>query len=174
MIATRDVPQLTAFGIGVHYSYYRWQSKEAVVLEIQKQQSELSTERALRMGAFCVDWIKENRKYIHPSHSSYFYSHRVEQHRRDGGDPDPYIHNGAFIAAGVGLGLNWTIEGPNVMFRLPPLRQSINRILACDGQRLHGTVILQTHDGPMMMPCRPHVVRHGVDVLTLARELGVL
>ena len=173
MIAVREVPQLTPFGIGVHYSYYRL-SKEAVAQQIEKQQAELFTERSLRMVAFCADWIKANRRDIDHNRSSFFHSHKVEQHRRASGDPDPYTHNGCFIAAGVGLGYNWRIIGPNAVFKHPSLRQSINRILACDGQRLHGTVILQTHAGPMMLPCRPHVVRHGVDVLTLARELGVL
>jgi len=173
MIAVRDLPQLTPFGVGVHYSYYRL-SKEEMGAEIQKQQSELSTEHSLRMVAFCADWIKANRRDIDPNRSSFFHSHKVEQYRRGSGDPDPYVHNGAFIAAAVGLGYNWRIIGPNAIFKPPSLRQSINRILACDGQRLHGTVILQTHDGPMMQACKPHVVRHGVDVLTLARDLGVL
>ena len=74
----------------------------------------------------------------------------------------------------MGLGYNWIINGPNAVFKRPSLRQRVSRALASDGQRLDGTVILQTHDGPMMLPCKPRVVRHGVDLETLARELGVL
>jgi hypothetical protein len=173
MIAVREVPQLTPFGIGVHYSYYRL-SKEAVAQQIEKQQAELSTEHSLWMVASSADWIKANRRDMDHNRSSFFHSHQVEQYRRVHGDSDPYVHNGAFIAAAVGLGYNWRIIGPNAIFKRPSLRQSINRLLACDGQRLHGTVILQTHDGPWMQACKPRVIRHSVDAVALARELGVL
>lgn len=174
MTAVRDVPQLTPFGIGVHYSYYRL-SKEAVALEIQKQQSELSTERALRMVAASADWIKANRKDIDANRSSFFHSHKVEQYRRGSGHPDPYVHNGCFIAAAVGLGYNWRIIGPNVIFRYPTLRQRINRELCGYGQRLRGHDLVQTHtEGPLMLPCSPRVIERDVDLHALARELGVL
>lgn len=171
-IAVRELPQLTTFGIGVYYSYYR-QGKEAVALQVQKQQAELETEHALRMVACCADWIKGHRKDINPRHSSYFYKHMVEQCRRDGGDPDPYIHNGCFIAAAVGLGLNFTIDGPNAVFRFPTLRQRIDTALCADGQRLRGNAIMQTHDGPVMLPCK-RVVEQDVDVEALGKKLGVL
>jgi len=173
MIAVRDLPQLTTFGIGVHYRYYR-QGQETVDLEIKRQQAELSTEHALRMIACCADWIKGHRREIDPCHSSYFYKHAVEHYRRDGGDLDPYVHNGAFIAAAVGLGLHFTIDGPNVVFRVPTLRQRINRELASDGQRLRGYAIVQTHDGPLMLPSKPRVIEENVDLGALAKRLGVL
>ena len=40
MIAVRELPQLTTFGIGVHYAYHR-QGKDAVAAEISKQQDEI-------------------------------------------------------------------------------------------------------------------------------------
>ena len=65
-IAAREIPSLTPFGIGVHYAYHR-QGREAVALEIQKQQAELGTDRALRMVALCADWINGHRKEFNPT-----------------------------------------------------------------------------------------------------------
>lgn len=171
-IAVREIPSLTPFGIGVHYAYHR-NGREYADLEIQRQQAELSTERALRMICSCVDWIKTHPTGFNPKRSSYFSKHLVEQWRRDAGDLDPYVHNGCFIAAAVGLGLNFKVDGPNAVFRFPTLRQRIDTALCADGQRLRGNRVVQTHDGPLMLPCEPRVIEEGVDVETLARELGV-
>ncbi|HZT32679.1 MAG TPA: hypothetical protein VFA33_22505 [Bryobacteraceae bacterium] len=174
-IAMREIPQLTPFGIGVHYAYHR-NGREHVCREIQRQQAELETDHALRMIAFCADWIKTHPTGFKPHRTSYYSKHLVEQWRRDAGDPDPYVHNGCFIAAAVGLGLNFRIDGPNAVFRFPTLRQLIDRALCADGQRLRGNKIVQIYDevGPMMLPCEPRVIEDDVDLETLARELGVL
>lgn len=104
-IAVRELPKLTCGEFGLHYTYHR-QGKEAVALEIRKQQDELKTENCLKMVAFCVDWINEHLREIKPRCTSYTYKHFVEQWRRDAGDPDPYTCTGSFIAAAVGLGLD--------------------------------------------------------------------
>lgn len=176
-IAAREIPSLTPFGIGVHYAYHR-QGREAVALEIQKQQAELGTDRALRMVALCADWINGHRKEFNPHRTSYFFTHVVEQWRRDAGDPDPYIHNGCFIAAAVGLGMNFKVDGPNAVFRLPTLRARVNRALACDGLRLRGNNIVQMFcDGPLPMPYQlgyEPVDTWNVNLEAWAKSLGVL
>jgi hypothetical protein len=157
-VAVRELPQLTSFGIGLYYTYYRL-GKEAVALETQKQQAELETEHSLRMVASCANWINEHPQEIKPYRTSYYYKHAVEQWRRDNGDPDPYVHNGCFIAAAVGLGLNFKIDGPNALFRFPTLRQRTDRELCGYGQRLRGNSIVQTYtEGPLMLPCEPRIV----------------
>jgi hypothetical protein len=174
MNAVREIPQLTPFGIGVHYTYQR-RGRDAVASEIKKQQDELYTDHALRMVAVSADWITAHRKDINARHTSYYFKHVVEQWRRDAGDPDPYVHNGCFIAAGVGLGLRFAIDGPNVIFRYPTLRQRIDRELCGYGQRLRGNDIVETHTkGPLMLPCSPRVIEGDVDLRELARKMGVL
>ena len=174
MSAVREIPQLTPFGIGVHYAYQR-QGKDAVANEIKKQQDELYTDHALHMVAACADWIQSHRRDINPRQTSYYLKYVVEQWRRDAGDPDPYVHNGCLIAAGVGLGLRFAVDGPNVIFRYPTLRQRIDRELCGYGQRLRGNNIVQTHtEDPMMLPCSPRIIERDVDIHALARKLGVL
>ena len=174
MIAVRDMPQLTPFGIGVHYSYYRL-SKEAMALEIRNSRLNYSP------NTHCGWWpplpigSKRTAKTLTPTAVPFSTATKVEQYRRCGGDPDPYIHNGAFIAAAVGLGYNWKINGPNCFFRHPTLRQRINRELCGYGQRLRGNSIVQEFtEGPLMLPCSPRVIERDVDLHALARELGVL
>jgi len=72
------------------------------------------------MVAWCADWIKTRRirKTINRQHTSYFFKHVIEAFRRDHWDVNSYTYNGAFIAAAVGLGLQYEIEVPNAMFNI--------------------------------------------------------
>jgi hypothetical protein len=111
------IPDLTSFGVGVSYHYHR-DGKDVVAQQTREKQALLYKECSLKMVAVCADWIKARllRKSFDPRISSYGLKHLVEEFRMGRGDPDPYIHNGAFIAAGVGLGFAFTITGPNVLF----------------------------------------------------------
>lgn len=40
----------------------------------------------------------------------------------------------------------------------PAERRELDAALCGDGQRLKGNAIVQTHDGPMMLPCEPRIV----------------
>ena len=170
--AVRELPNLTPFGVSVHYTYHR-RGNDAVAAEIRKQQAELFTEHSLTMVACCSDWIHDHTAEINGRRSSYYYKHLVEQHRRDNGDLDPYVHNGCFIAAALGLGFNWKIDGPNVIFRRPTLRQRVDNELVSHGQRLRGNNIVQTHEEPMMFPFGERVVARDIDLNELAQKLGV-
>jgi hypothetical protein len=72
-------------------------------------------------GTGCADWLKGKRlRNTFPSArlTSYYYKHLVEAFRRGQGDADPYTYNGAFIAAAVGLGLDFKLSGLNVRFKI--------------------------------------------------------
>lgn len=118
-LAVAQIPQLTVFGVGVDYSYWR-KGKDVAAREIAERQATLYTDRSLRMIQCCAEWIRTRRprKSINRQHSSYFFKHVVESFRRDRGEPDPYVYNGAFIAAAVGLGLCYEIITPNVLFNI--------------------------------------------------------
>jgi hypothetical protein len=111
------IPDLTSFGVGVSYHYHR-DGKDVVAQQTKIQQAALYKEGSLRMVAVCADWIKARllRKSFDPRISSYGLKHLVEEFRMGRGDPDPFVHNGCFVAAGVGLGFPFTITGPNVIF----------------------------------------------------------
>jgi hypothetical protein len=111
------IPQLTVFGVGVSYRYHR-EGKDVVAQQTKTQQATLYKEGSLRMVAVCADWIKARllRKSFDPRISSYGLKHLVEEFRMGRGDADPFIHNGCFIAAAVGLGFEFTITGPNAVF----------------------------------------------------------
>ena len=115
--ALLTIPQLTVFGVGVSYRYHR-DGNEVVAQQTKEQRGTLYKEGSLRMVALCADWIKARllRKSFDPRISSYGLKHLVEEFRMGRGDPDPYIHNGCFIAAAVGLGFPFTITGPNAVF----------------------------------------------------------
>ena len=114
--------------MGFHFWYHR-RSKEALDLEIKKQQAELFTGHSLQMVARSADWIAEFARGIRTRQTSYFYKHVVEQWRRDARDEDPYVHNGAFIAAGLGNGkLDFIIDSPNVVFKQRRLHQWSNGV----------------------------------------------
>jgi hypothetical protein len=175
--AIKRIPQLTVYGVGV------WSGcKGDVAQRIAAEQAQLYEEPTLAMVAACARWIKgrELRRAFNPHLNSYVCKHTVENGRRAIGDPDPYTYNGAFIAAAVGLGLAFKVDGPNVIFKFSEnrraLRQRIDTALCADGQRLRGNSIVQIYEevGPMMLPCRPHVVQQDVDVETLGYKLGVL
>lgn len=53
------------------------------------------------------------------------------------------------------------------------LRERINTELAGDGQRLRFSCIVQTHDGPLMLPCRPYIVQRGIDLEALGHKDGL-
>ena len=115
--ALLKIPELTSFGVGVSYHYHR-DGKEVVAQQIKEQQATLYKELSLKMVAICSDWLKLRllRKSFDPRISSYGLKHLVEEYRDGRGDADPFIHNGAFIAAAVGLGFPFTITGPNTVF----------------------------------------------------------
>lgn len=169
------LPQLTTFGVGLHFSYLQ-QDKAAIDAEVLKQQDELFSPHALSMVAASSDWLKTHRRDINQGHTSFYLKHVVERWRRAFGDPDPYVHNGCFIAAGVGRGLRFMVDGPNVVFqRQLSVRQRIDNELAADGQRLRGTDIVQEFsEDPLMLPCSPHIVERNVDIHALARKLGII
>jgi hypothetical protein len=174
-VAVKELPQLTSFGIGVHYSY-DWLGKEAVALETRKQQAELGTETSLKSVACCIDWINGHHTEIGSHRTSYLYARRTEQWRRDNGDPDPYTCVGSFIAAGVGLKLSYKIEVPNCVFSFPTLRERISTALWIEGRELRGNKIFQVflEECPWILLGSPYVVEDNIDLEALALEMGVL
>jgi hypothetical protein len=111
------IPNLTTFGVGISYHFHR-DGKEAVAEQIKEQQAALYKDACLRMIAVCADWIKLRllRKSFDPRISSYGLKHLVEEYREGRGDPDWYVTNGCFIVDGVGLGFDFSVTGPNVVF----------------------------------------------------------
>lgn len=140
--AVSKIPLLTSAGIGIHYSYYR-QGKDVVEVEMKRQQAELYTDLALRMVAFCADWLRHQtlRRTFNRFRTSYHFKHVIENHRRWHGDPDPYTYNGALIAAAVGLGLEYEIAGPNALFKLHDSRAMYNPAGCYDPHKLESARI---------------------------------
>lgn len=115
------IPDLTVNGAGVEWRSIRGLSREAAAAFQAERQAALYTDGVLQMVAACADWLsgKRLRKTFAPAHrTSYYYKHLVEAFRRGQGHADQYIRNGAFIAAAVGLGLDFKISGVNVRFKI--------------------------------------------------------
>ena len=116
-LAIQRLPTLTTYGVGVYFEVYR-QGREAVARALAEGQAALYDDSCLRMVAWCTDWLKlrRTRKTFNPYCTSYGYKHVVENACGD------YISNGCFIAAALGLGLDFKIDGPNAIFKISDKR----------------------------------------------------
>jgi hypothetical protein len=67
------------------------------------------SDEALIQVAACVDWIGVQQiiQSFNTASSSYGYKHDVERWIEKRGGPHLHVANGSFIAAAVGLGLEW-------------------------------------------------------------------
>jgi len=74
----------------------------------------MGSDEFLRQVGLCAAWIQNRtlRKTIDTRYSSYWFKHLVE---REAGE---YIPNGAFIAAALGMGLQFSVShgSPNACF----------------------------------------------------------
>lgn len=132
------------------------------------------------MVGSCRDWIKGRKvgtrfnRHLNSSCATALVANR----RRASGHGEPFIFHGAFVAAAVGLGLDFKFDGASLIFKFAntrrELQERVDAKLASCGQRLVGVNIVQTHDGPWMTPCKRRIVQQGVDLDTLAFALGVL
>ena len=113
--AIEKLPELNPCGNGVPQKYYLL-GKDVAGAEIRERQAGLFTEQSLMATAACVDWLNSHPKGIRSSQDSYEAKHRVENWRADNGEDFSYVSNGAFIAAGVGMGLRFKAGRPNVVF----------------------------------------------------------
>lgn len=95
--AIQRIPNLTPRGVGMS----------------DTKRADMYKDSFLQMVSICAEWVKECkvRKTFNKNHSSYGYKHIVEELR------ESYISNGAFIAAAVGLGLDFRIVGVNAVFK---------------------------------------------------------
>ena len=95
--------------------------------------------------AQCKVWIK---KYIHPTkkinriYSSYGLKHMVEEWNHQKGVNDPYIPNGAFIAAAIDMDYNYEVNGPNAYFNMnfeelkkDPVRSGLSAVSSIERDR---------------------------------------
>jgi hypothetical protein len=115
--AIKREPWLTSFGI---FSRRSRETQEAVADRFAKEQEALYRADSLLMVAHSAAWIKTRklRKTFNRTSTSYSHKHLVEAARRRDGDPDPYVYNGAFMAAAIGLRLDYEIDSPNAVFKL--------------------------------------------------------
>ena len=120
--AIKEIPSLTAFGIGI-FSPVR-QAKELGITvreyearEIPNGQAELRSEYGRMCTAASADYIKNLTplKGVNKKRGSYGMKHKVEAWTKARGR-SIYTFNGAFIAAAVGLGFKYKDHGPNASF----------------------------------------------------------
>lgn len=115
--ATAAEPALTYFGVGLFCeSEVRREHGTAYVHQKWAEgQAELG--RHLDQVAIAADWIKLQVPIasMNLRCSSYTYKHDVERWHRKRGE-EVYVSNGAFIAAAIGLGFRYQLDGPNVYF----------------------------------------------------------
>lgn len=124
-------PRLTHFGIGVFDEDMRRHEEgdEPVDADIAKEREHLRT--AIAEVQRAADWIKrqDSTARYNTRHNSYGYKHAVERWWRDRGAPDgnPYVANGAFIAAAIGLGWEAKVDGPNARFKFSERTYRLDR-----------------------------------------------
>lgn len=115
--AAAAFPALTYFGMGLcDEELVRARHGTAYVHQkMAEGQAELG--RRLDQVAIAADWIKLQvpTTSINRRCSSYTYKHDVERWRLSLGE-EVYVCNGAFIAAAIGLGFRYQLDGPNVYF----------------------------------------------------------
>jgi hypothetical protein len=113
---------LTDHGIGLPNSLLEGaETAEAVNQKYEEQR--LALGHRLAAIAASADWIKLQRigKSFNHTANSYTHKHRVESWLRGVHGHYHYVTNGSFIAAAIGLGLEWKPSGTgrlNVLFRL--------------------------------------------------------
>jgi hypothetical protein len=122
----------------------------------------------LREVSLCAEWIKGRKMgKTYSKYSSYTYKKMVGKLlTRD------HIWNGAFIAAAVGLGLDFQVHGRNAFFKFAPdkrgMRQRVKDKLAANDYQLMGNELVCPTDNPGI-----YGDTRDVDLEELARELGV-
>ena len=136
--AIERLPRLTYFGVGIGEENRRrrelqreGKSLAPLEAEFQKSQADLLTENALEEVAACADWVKRQRIVKRWSAStSYCFNHGVEYWFDARSDQHLYIGNGAFIAAALGLEMEFRIAdwgSPNVVFKFSKTTSELGR-----------------------------------------------
>ncbi len=122
--AKRQIPQLTHFGIGIfdqpgELKKHGAEAVSRIIAEMRNKWADYVHEVAA-----CADWLDTATriKSLNKRHSSYGYKHLVQRwnlERVKRGKVVPtYIANGSFIAAAVGTGFSFELDGPNAYFNI--------------------------------------------------------
>lgn len=115
--AAAEIPALTYFGVGLfcEAEVRREHGTPYVHQKMAEGQAELG--RRLNQVAIAADWIKLQvpTTSINLRCTSYTYKHDVERWMLSQGE-EVYVCNGAFIAAAIGLGFKYQLDGPNAYF----------------------------------------------------------
>ncbi len=99
-------PRLTAFGLGI-YARHRGD----VEVEFIRARDRLLSREGLLVIALCAQWLRD--RHASGERGSYGLKHEVENHY------GVYVTNGSLIAAALGMGLKYRVDGPNVALALP-------------------------------------------------------
>lgn len=99
-------PRLTAFGLGI-YS----RSRRDAAQEFIRLRNRLLSREGLMEVALCAQWLRDG--HATGERGSYGLKHEVENYY------GVYITNGALIAAALGMGFEYRVDGPNVALALP-------------------------------------------------------
>lgn len=90
--------------------------------EIFTNQRELFAHSGYREFSLCCEWLQgcNKRKTINTSISSYRLKHLVEAWAKKTGHDASYVSNGAFIAAAIHMGFDWSpgVDSPNAWFNI--------------------------------------------------------
>ena len=111
-------PLLTRGGYGIYRPDRLTPGEREQKFQGDREQllSSRSIDEFQRVVAFLAHYPKRgtiNRRYC-----SYNLKHHAEQFCRERGHPDPYVSNGAFIAAAIHVGFTAVPEGANAYFNI--------------------------------------------------------
>ena len=136
--AIERLPRLTYFGVGIGEENRRRRELRAagkslapLEEEFQKSQADLFSQNGLEGVAACADWVKRQRVVKRWTGStSYGFKHAVEYWFDARSDEHLYVANGAFIAAALGLEMDYRVAdwgSPNVVFKFSKATQGLGR-----------------------------------------------